>query len=215
MLIDTHIHTAETSPCALTTASEAVALYQRAGYDGFVITDHMYPFILRGCRNEAWHEQVDFWLTGYRAAKMAARDNFAVFLGMEIRFASCHNDYLLFGLNEDFIYDNPNLHKYKTLQEFRPLADKNGILIVQAHPFRRGMTVVDPTLLDGMEILNANHENNNEFAKMWSEKYGLFPTAGTDYHEGDVRYGLRLERRVEDSKELAEILRQGEYSIVE
>lgn len=37
---DLHVHTSSVSPCAHVAAEEVVKLYQQAGYQGVVITDH-------------------------------------------------------------------------------------------------------------------------------------------------------------------------------
>jgi len=215
VLIDMHVHTSETSLCAEISARKLVEKYKALGYDGFVVSDHMKPDELQSLEVKSWRKKAEYWLRGYRKAKAAAGKDFTVLLGMEIRFLDSHNDYLLYGIDEDFVFKNSNLHKYRSLRAFRPLAEKHGVLIVQAHPFRRTMTICDHKLLDGMEVLNANHENNNEIAKLWAEKYGLIPTAGTDYHGwGDVHYGLRLKEFVRDSKELARVLRSRKYEIV-
>ena len=38
--LDIHVHTSETSSCGQVSAQEAVRLYEQAGYDGIIITDH-------------------------------------------------------------------------------------------------------------------------------------------------------------------------------
>jgi hypothetical protein len=40
MKIEMHAHTSEASPCANVSATKIPALYQKAGYDAIVITDH-------------------------------------------------------------------------------------------------------------------------------------------------------------------------------
>ena len=40
MKIEMHAHTSEASPCANVSAAKIPALYQKAGYDAIVITDH-------------------------------------------------------------------------------------------------------------------------------------------------------------------------------
>jgi hypothetical protein len=209
-------------------ARDLVTKYKALGYGGFVTADHMKAEDLRWFAPLPWRKKAERWLRGYRSAKAAAGDSFTVLLGMEIRFLDSKNDYLLFGIDEDFVLDNPNLHRYPNLKFFRPLAEKYDVLIVQAHPFRVGMTISDRKLLDGAEVLNGgpDHENNNEAAQHWAQLHGLIPTAGSDYHGRDLphhcrkpedfryeHYGLRPEKPVQTAAQLAQILREGKYSL--
>ena len=42
MLLDTHVHTCQVSPCGKVPAKEMIELYKEAGYGGVIITDHYY-----------------------------------------------------------------------------------------------------------------------------------------------------------------------------
>ena len=42
MLLDTHVHTSQVSPCGKVPAEEMIELYKEAGYGGVIITDHYY-----------------------------------------------------------------------------------------------------------------------------------------------------------------------------
>ena len=77
-------------------------------------------------------------------------------LGAELRFHGSDNDYLLFGLTEDFLYRHRKIMEMDPAS-FHELAQKEGILFVQAHPFRNGLKIVDPKHLDGIETYNAIH----------------------------------------------------------
>ncbi|MDR1805379.1 MAG: transposase [Clostridium sp.] len=220
-LLDTHVHTAESSHCARLPAAGVVEHYISLGYDGIVVTDHMKSEDWR-LSMLPWHKKAERWLRGYRAACKAADGRLTVLLGMEIRPDDSHNDYLLFGVDEGFVYGTPNLHRVKNLKELRKIADRHGLLVVQAHPFRKGMTISDWTLLDGVEVLNggAYHDSNNDVALQWAHKHSLLQTAGSDYHgykspkkTPAVHYGLRLREPVAESKRLAELLRAGEYEL--
>lgn len=59
----------------------------------------------------------------------------SVFLGMELRTEESSNDYLLFGVTEEFVYDNPRLYEWK-MADVCKLTKEYGILIFQAHPYR-------------------------------------------------------------------------------
>ena len=78
-----------------------------------------------------------------------------VILGLEIRFIDGPEDYLIYGVNEEFLIENPELYNLN-LMEFRNMVKDKGMLIYQAHPFRPGLVVQEPKLLDGIEVYNGN-----------------------------------------------------------
>ena len=212
-LYEMHAHTSDVSPCASVPAQEVVCVYEEAGYTGLVLTDHMSKRIFRqsGAPDESapWKEKVDFFLRGYRKAKKSAR-NIQVLLGMEICFYENENDYLVYGFQEDFLYENPDL-LHLGIAAFSKLAHENGLFIYQAHPFRNKMTVVSPSLLDGIEVHNANpnHDSRNDIALQWANKFGLKMVSGSDFHESGAhaRGGIILPEFVTTEKELIGFLK--------
>ena len=201
-LFDTHVHTAESSACGEVAAEGVVARYRSLGYDGIIVTDHVnaYNFSKLG---STYNEQAENWLKGYRTAEAAAGDGFTVILGMEIRFLDYNNDYLVYGFDEGLIFTCDMAH-FRSLEEFRPFADEHGLVIYQAHPFRPDMTVIDQTLLDGMEVYNGHggHNSSNDIAYRWAEKYSLPMSSGSDFSE-----------MPHDSFDVARMLKNGEYSL--
>ena len=210
-----HAHTREVSPCADLTAEEVAERYISDGYSTLVVTNHYCNYVIDRLEGD-WSEKARYYLAPYRAMKAYAKDRLNVILGCELRFRENYNDYLIFGITEDFLVSNPNLHDM-TLKEFSPLAHENGMLIVQAHPFRNGMTVVNPALLDGMETFNghAGHDSRNPIADAWAKQYGLLRTSGTDFHhphQGGVA-GILTDEPITSSAQLCEILRSGSYTL--
>lgn len=184
-LFEMHAHTSQTSRCGEVPAEQVVNTFKNLGYDGIVITDHMHTGTMEKIANEPWEKKANHFFEGYRAAKALETEDFTVLLGMELRFLENDNDYLVYGFNEDFVYSHPDLDRIECLEDFRPIADENNLIVFQAHPFRVGMTVTDDELLDGVEIYNAHpgHESNNEIAEAWAKKYShLRVTSGSDYH---------------------------------
>ena len=201
-----HMHTGEVSVCAKLTAPEMAELYIKAGYHTVVVTNHYSPTTVNAM-GEAWC--TDRYLEGYRVMKEYAKERLTVLLGAELRFCDDNNDYLLYGLTEDFLYANPDLHKSR-LRDFAPLAREHGILVVQAHPFRNGMTVRKPELLDGVEVFNANTETfRNQMALEWARHYGLLGTSGSDLHSDRtvIGGGLLTDAPIESTEELVQALR--------
>lgn len=207
-----HCHTAGVSKCASATPEEGAAAYLAAGYAGVVVTNHFNHYTFEDVLPEdaSWDQVVDFYLEGYRRFKKAAEGKLEVFLGMEIRFDENGNDYLVFGVTEKFLRSHPEIINM-TAGEFSALSRQEGLLFYQAHPFRNGMTVTDPKLLDGIESYNGhlNHDSRNDIAMMWAEKHHLLQSSGSDYHDPgrEARGGILVPERIRTQEELLKVLR--------
>lgn len=214
-LFDTHIHTKEASSCSRVFAADIVRRYKELGYDGLIITDHFSALQFKR-HGDTFAEQVQTYLSGYRAAKKFEDENFHIILGMELRFLENDNDYLVYGFDEDFVLNN-DLTKFNDPEEFRPFAEANNLIIFQAHPFRIGMTVVDPDLLDGVEVYNGHgdHYSRNKIANKWADIHSLRKLSGSDFH-GNLSLepgGVYFDEYLTDSKQVAEALRNGNYTL--
>ena len=215
-----HFHTKNTSNCANVPAEIAVEEYIKAEYDGIVVTDHLSPstFMKYGRELLPWKKKIDFFLRGYNEAKKTANGRIPVLLGMELRFRTSEgdNDYLVYGINEDLLYNTPKILNMNS-RTFYDLAHKNGFLVFQAHPFRVGMKVTNPKYLDGVEIFNGNprHNSSNDIAEMWAKKYDLMVTSGSDYHEIEDlgSGGIWFNKEITDNKTLVEELSKRNYEI--
>ncbi len=215
-----HFHTKNTSNCANVKAKKAVKDYIKAGYNGIVVTDHLSPstYMKFGRERLPWNKKVDFFLRGYKEALATADGKINILLGMELRFRTSEgdNDYLVYGINEDFLYNTPKLLEMD-IKTFYKLCQKNGFLVFQAHPFRVGMKVTNPKYLDGIEIFNGNprHNSSNDIAETWAKKYDLMVTSGSDYHEiNDLGTGgIWFNKEITDNKTLIEELINKDYEI--
>lgn len=208
-----HAHTSEVSPCGELTAPEVAERYIADGYTTIVVTNHYCEYVIDKA-GETWEEKINHYLSAYRIMKDYAKDRICVLLGCELRFVGSANDYLIFGLTEEFLITHPDLHKM-SLKSFSALAHENGLLIVQAHPFRNGMTVVSPDLLDGIEVFNGhcNHKSRNQIADAWAKQHGLLRTSGTDFHhpyQSGVA-GILTEEPILSQESLADVLKSGNY----
>ena len=210
-LYELHCHTAPVSRCAETSPEEAARLYIEAGYDGVVVTDHMNRYTFRALpEGTPWEEQVAHFLSGWRRFREAAGEKLTVLLGMELRFDENDNDYLVYGIDEEFLLAHPDLMEMNP-SSFSQLARGSGLLFYQAHPFRDGMTVVRPDLLDGIESYNGHpgHDSRNEIARQWARKFELLEISGSDFHfpEACGCGGIRTETPIRSSAELLAALR--------
>ena len=215
-LYEMHCHTSEVSGCGRVEAIEAVKLLKQQNYSGVVITDHLTPDGLKNVSVADWKNFIDHFLIGYKLAKQAESADFKVLLGAEIRFPENDNDYLLYGLTEEFLYSHAYINRL-SLREFREIADKNNILIMQAHPMRNSMTVMNPDYLDGYEVYNGNkrHNSRNEVANAWAELNGKIKVSGSDFHQLEdlARGGLFFANPIESTQHLVNMLLQGSYKI--
>lgn len=203
-----HCHTSDVSKCSQITPSEMIAVYKAAGYSGLVLTNHFYPW---EPSRLGYKKYVDEYIKGYEVLRNTGEaQGIRVYLGMEIRFEENANDYLVYGIDEDFIR-NAVSPKMKTLSDFVRVAKNDRNLILQAHPFRNGMTLMPPELLDGIEVYNLhpNHNSRVGFAAKYAEEIkGVF-TCGTDFHHtGQGALTALLTRAIpEDSFDLVSYLK--------
>jgi len=215
---DLHVHTSEVSMCADIGAVTAVRLYKEAGFDGIVITNHYHSLFFESRRENAWEDNVDQLLRGYRIAKGEGdKVGLKVFCGMELSFyGENRNDYLIYGITRDFLVGYPYLCDI-CLADFRKIADENGLMIFQAHPFRRWMTMMPPKMLDGIETFNghARHKSYNPAVELYAELNGFKHIAGSDCHDitNVGTSGIMTEHPVATDEELVDVIRSQDFEI--
>lgn len=207
---DLHVHTSNVSPCAHVQAEEVVRLYAQAGYTGIVITDHYYDRFFQRLEPLPWRDKIARYLEGYHLAKKAGEKlGVDVFLGAEVKLNNSLNDYLVYGVNEEFLLEYPALYQLELEQLYR-LLRTNGMLLYQAHPFRNYMDRVDPALLDGIEVFNGNprHNSRNHLALVYAKAQGLKMVSGSDFHQivDLASGGIILDDRPADNRDLVRAL---------
>ncbi len=210
--IELHAHTSPASGCSEITPTEMVAAYKRLGYDAVVITNHFMYTPERGDREE----YVNAFLRDFEETqKLGEEQGIRVYLGAELRFTENNNDYLLFGVDKELL-----LEIYDWLpggvENFRKNYAMPNSVFLQAHPMRNGMQLVDPSLLDGIEVFNMHLGHNSRVGKASAyakENDVRIVTAGTDFHHKthEGMSALRSAVLPKDSFELAEILKSGDY----
>lgn len=217
-----HLHSAEVSHCGKVYSPDIVKKYKEAGYDTVVLTNHMSKYTFRS-KNEGawdgmtWDEKVTFFISGYKKLKEAAGDELNVILGMELRFYKSPNDFLVYGVTEEFLRKSGDIMD-TTLKELKPILEENGMLIYQAHPFRNGMEITKPELLDGIEVFNGhcNHDSRNNIARLWAERFDLKKTSGSDFHHDYQKPagGILTDMEIKDNETLLEVLKNGQYQLI-
>lgn len=213
-----HCHTKEVSRCGQVYAKDAVAMYREKGYSGIVITDHYSPMTFSPLQVYRPQKFTEFYISGYKNALKAAGKDFTVLLGMELRFYATANDYLVYGITEDFLKNNGNLMTYYP-RRFYNLARKNNLLFVQAHPFREGMIRSQPSHIDGCEIYNGKNRKSDANAKAeeWAKENNMqIRTGGSDFHKPKdlATSGIITETPIKTNDDLLKILRNNDFEII-
>lgn len=212
-----HVHTFPASNCARTCPEDMVECYIENGYSTIVITNHFSPTLFNVvAKGKSYKEAIDLFLSNYHRAVNQANGRLNVLLGMEFRNIHNDNDYLVYGIDEKLLYQAEGIINMKIKNAYEYLNLK-GALVFQAHPFRDGMTVTNPKYIDGIEEINfcVTHENRNEFAKLWADKYDLLKVYGQDFHS--VRYmqgaGILTEKEIKTNKDLLEVLKTQNFKV--
>ena len=217
-LYDPHTHTAETSRCGHLPAADVVDRYVRNGFSGLVVTDHLHPeYLSRIDTEHNWDRVMDHYLSGYHASKARGDEvGLDVILGAELRFPENDNDYLVYGIDEQWLRSNPYICCMSAQEFYDKFHDQ--VLIIHAHPFRKGSAPVQETAVHGAEIINGNprHENNNDKAlELCLRHPEYYRLAGSDTHrdKDEARAGVILPERVKDSYAYKAIIESGRFHL--
>ncbi len=207
-----HAHTYPVSPCGEVAAADVVKNYADIGYHSIVIANHFTPYM------EFYEDKkktIERYLSDYYVAREAGeRLGVNVILGCEIKFRSDPNDYLLYGVDENFL---STVHDYIELgfKEFSKDLRSDDLMIIQAHPFRDNQILADPEYLDGIEAFNLHPHHNSRvaLAARYAKEKGLIMTAGTDYHVRghEAMAGTLSKFEIKTSKDAIALLRSRDY----
>ena len=174
-----HAHTNPASFCGDFEADKVVDFYRAAGVTTLAITTHFNSDLKIGNLNE----NIKTYLNDYRLAKEHANGEINVILGIEIRFDGSNNDYLVFGIEEDELPFYAELTSYG-IENFYKEAKNERNVIIQAHPFRNGVTLAPVDSIDGIEAYNLhpNHNQRNALSVKHAKNNDLLVTGGSDFH---------------------------------
>lgn len=220
------MHTSEVSGCASVSGSHSPVIFKNGGYDLICVTDH-YKYTTFWEYNDtgdpSWEKRAEHFLSGYRAARaVGSKIGLTVLLGAEICFDCSPNDYLVYGLTEEMIYDYPELYRW-SVEDFSAFAKKKGLFFAQAHPFRNPRMIrTSPSLLDGAEAVNTHDtvhctpEADKRRAIEWVRENSLIPLIGQDFHDPENILGAKtaLFGEVRDPATLVKKLLAKEFEII-
>lgn len=212
-----HCHTKEVSVCAAIPVAELIKSYKDAGYSGIVLTDHYSPMTFSISELFNKKKAIDHYLRAYREAKQYETEDFSILLGMELRFYATVNDYLVYGVTEETLYELPFLLK-TYIKRASKLLRERGCLFLQAHPFRKLITRADPKHLDGVEVFNGKAtEEANKNSLQWAKSINApIMTSGSDCHRetGVGLGGIITHEPIKSTDDLIRILKCGEYELI-
>lgn len=218
MKIELHTHSTGFSNCGRLSIEELIPLYSEKKYDVLVLTNHFNSISARyyaeiGGNN--YHQ--DYHNMVRRAREIGKKYDLLVLCAYELRFDENPNDYLVYGMTEEFTRNFTSIFTMG-VKVFSNVARDNGFLLYQAHPFRNGMTVINPEVLFGIEVQNTHprHDSRNDIALAWAEKYGLHKIAGSDCHriEDVGTSAIVTNEKIQEMDDLVQILKNDRYSII-
>lgn len=211
MLIDLHAHTSGISRCCQIDATGMLEAAKKVGLDGVALTNHYQKSYLKyiedgDVRVFAQKYVDEFYLTKALGEAVGMR----VFFGIEV--TSEPNDQkhiLVYGVDPEFVLNHPNLFDY-TLEELRDTVKSAGGIVVQAHPYRKGGTLLDLKYLDGVEV-NCHPlygKSDSEAMITIATENHLALTCGGDYHNDTYRCkcGMYLPDDICDGVELGKYI---------
>ena len=211
--IEAHAHTSPVSRCGKLPPDEVIRQCAERGFNAVCITNHFNLDVApQGLSRE---EYVDYYLKDFHEAQRAGeRYGVGVILGCEIRFTENENDYLLYGIDREALlaaYD----YLDRGFEAFSAFFRSPETVLLQAHPFRKNMVLVNPALLDGIEVFNLHPHHNSRvgLAARYAAEQDFIELAGSDFHDSDwgAIIGLRTKTLPTSSAELAALLRRRDY----
>lgn len=207
-----HAHTSPCSNCSEMTPEDVVTKYKEINYDSIVICNHFCNYMAHyDDKTKALKAYLDDY---YKTHTLGKEYGLSIILGCEIRFEGSSNDYLLFGIEADDLYDCYDYIE-KDVESFSKWFRNDKRVFIQAHPFRDRMTRANPELIDGIETFNfhPNHNSRCSVAAKYAAEHDMLVTCGTDFHhdghQGQI--ALLTKEPVTDSHKLAEILKSRDY----
>lgn len=209
---ETHAHSSESSLCGHVPAAIGLNMYREAGYQGMIFTDHFNTKNLDSYGNIFWEEKVNHHLSGYRNAKFLAKElDMDVFWGIELRFTENDNDYLVYGIDEEFLKERDDILSWTITQFMQSITTRNNVLVYQAHPYRKGCAPLIPIVVDGFEVYNGNprHNSRNETAASAAEEHQLLILSGSDFHQPEdlATGGIVIPKRISSIDEFVTMAR--------
>ena len=204
------------SQCGRVQPKDIVEMYKEKGYSGIVVTEHYSP--LTYGLNSYYKPQrlIDFYISSYEEMKKYETEDFSVIFGMELRHYATGADYLIFGIEPEWLRKQGNLMALNEKQVYK-LMHEQGYLVFQAHPFRWYILRCNPNYIDGIEVYNGKCGAKTNFkALQWAIKTGKLMSSGSDFHTEEQlgRGGIITKEPIKNGKDLVRILKSRNYKLI-
>lgn len=218
-----HMHTAESSRCARSSAADMVAAYKEKGFTGVVVSDHLMNVQSHARDEVVWEKRVDKQLAGYFAAKEAGNKlGIEVYCGWELTYRDNGEDYVTLGLSPQFLYDNPWCETWD-IEKYRDAVHAAGGILVRAHPYRQAWYIHTPCVeregvADAIEVFNGGNssQEENDKALAYAKVHNMPMTGGSDAHHVDetARGYIGLDEKAESYAALCEAIKSGRAHVM-
>ena len=211
-----HLHTKESSLCSKVPAMEMIEMYKNKGYSTIVVTDHC-KSKLELLGDITWKEKINHMCKGFEVAKKYGNEiGMNILLGVEITLKITNSDYLVYGIDKNFLYENENIYEY-SLEKLYKICNKKGYLLVQAHPFRDNIQLAPLEYIDGIEVFNGCHDeiSRNDKALEYGNSTNKILTSGSDFHHFNdlAKGGIITDIEIKDIKQLVEVLNSRKFEL--
>lgn len=217
--VETHLHVVPIGTCPIETPRDTARLYKNAGYDVLIVTNHFQKKTINDMRSEG-KDPIAEYVNAYREVKKyGEKVGLEVWFGVEVALETtgCNAEFLLYGVDEDFILSNPDMINYTQAELYKKVQEA-GAIMVQAHPYRSNTALCDLEYMDGIEAFNL-HPNHTqpypEFVSM-ARASGKIITSGSDFHfrGGEALGGVIVGDEVKNINDFVNALKKGEYELI-
>ncbi len=218
-----HCHTSEMSGCAKENAEGMIKKYVECGYTTVVLTNHcentrIHAPLEYRYRYDSYEELINKIYDAIEYTRRLAEGKLYIIDGFELCNCCTENDYLIYGLTREQALGMDLC--FSDIWDVSRYVRECGGVIIQAHPMRMGMTLIEPNLVDGYEIFNSSADwlYLNNLASLWVQITGgdkKILTAGNDHHNPkDIpTAGILTTEPITNSSELIRVLREKDFSI--
>ena len=218
-----HTHTAPCSCCAPMTPAELIEGLLSGGYQGCVITNHFYGGNTGIDRDLSWNDFVKEYERNYLECKEIAKEHdLDIIFSIEEQISD-GLEILCYGVTPQFLYDHPELQSSRSIEVWSKALRDFGALCIQAHPFRNRSYIINPRVfsleyIDGIEVFNAGNQpgENKKTSVFANENPNLILTSGGDSHiiSTVCLGGIITNKRIQDEKQLVDILKSKNYELI-
>ena len=181
------------------------------GMDGIILTNHYDKNYVQNNDSLSFAKK---YIAEYHSVKeYGFKIGVKVFFGIELTMAKHNNVHMLiYGVSEEWLLQHSDIFDY-TQKELYESVKKEGGILVQAHPFRRGKDVLlDLSLMDGVEA-NCHPLYDGTYLERLSiiaHNNNLLLTCGGDFHADTHRpkCGVYLPDNLTTTKEIVVYLQE-------